>query len=264
MAQSVNPSLVTQDLTFCADPAPKLRRPASIKDVADQIAALNSKDYTTYSSGGKTHYVWTFLSTETFNTSRWSLLVDAFVVGGGGAGMAAGYTAHNGGGGAGGVAYAKGFLLPAGIHTFTVGGGGGEGQKGGDSSIITNQYGGDTLVGNGGGCTGIHGGGGTNDWGGSGGGGYVYSDGGDETQSSENSVLTSGFVTNFGNDGGRHTGTTAGQYGAAGGGGAGAAGHDGTNVVVSDNGDGGVGIQEGVDFYINGTSNWYAGGGGGR
>ena len=257
-----NPKIVTTSIADCWDAKQPSTVP-SVSVIADQIAALNSKDYTTYSSGGKTHYVWTFLSTETFNTKEWPLFVDAFVVGGGGAGKAAGYNNHNGGGGAGGVVYATGFLLPAGIHTFTVGGGGGEGQKGGDSSIITCEFGGDTLVGNGGGCTGLHGGGGTNDWGGSGGGAYVYSDGGDETQSSENGVLSSGGVTNFGNDGGHHTGTTGGQYGAAGGGGAGAAGHDGTNVVVGDNGDGGVGIQEGVDFYINGTSNWYAGGGGG-
>jgi len=140
--------------------------------------------------------------------------------------------------------------------------GGGEGQKGGDSSILTNQYGGNTIVGNGGGCTGKLSSD-TNSNGGSGAGAYVYENGGDENQSSENGVLSSGGVTNFGNDGGNHTGTSGGQYGAAGGGGAGAAGHDGTSVSVGDNGDGGVGIQEGVDFYINGTSNWYAGGGGG-
>ncbi len=158
MAQSVNPSLVTQDLTFCADPAPKLRRPSSVKDAADQIAALNSKDYTTYSSGGKTHYVWTFLSTETFNTSRWSLLVDAFVVGGGGSGFAGGSAgsgaSHNGGGGAGGIAYATGFLLPAGVNTFTVGAGSPATVVGSDSSILTSQYGGSTLVGKGGGSAG--------------------------------------------------------------------------------------------------------------
>ena len=261
MAQSVNPSLSTANLAFCADPAPAPRRPSSVKDAADQIAALNSKDYTTYSSGGKTHYVWTFLSTETFNTSRWSLLVDAFVVGGGGSGYdggsPAGGVTHNGGGGAGGVAYTTGFLLPAGVNTFTVGGGSAATVVGGDSSILTNQYGGNTLVGKGGGSAGP-----TNDNGGSGGGGYYAQNGGDENQSSENGVLTSGFVTNFGYDGG-DSGGGAGQYAAGGGGGAGAVGYNGSSSAVANNSYGGVGIQEGVDFYINGTSNWYAGGGGG-
>ena len=261
MAQSNNPSLVTQNLAFAGDPASTLKLPSSIKDVADQMAALNSKDYTTYSSGGKTHYVWTFLSTETFSTSRWPILVDAFVVGGGGSGFAGNSAAsgltHNGGGGAGGVAYATGFLLPPGAHTFTVGAGSPASVVGGDSSIAV--AGGDTLVGKGGGSAGAT----TGQAGGSGGGGYLWNAGGSETQSSQNSSLTLGSVTNFGNDGGDWLGTYAGQYAAAGGGGAGRAGYDADGANIVNNGSGGTGIQEGVDFYINGTSNWYGGGGAG-
>lgn len=148
--------------------------------------------FTTYTSGSESYRVHTFLSSGIFKT-EFPIRCDIFIVGGGGGGSQEAH--HNGGGGAGGAVYVKGYNMPVGSHTVTVGAG--NNAEGADSCISASA---DIIVGVGGGAgsgtsaTGFDGGSG-------GGSGYSQAGTSDETQSSYNTSLSSGTVTNFGNDG---------------------------------------------------------------
>ena len=187
----------------------------------------------------------TFTSSGTFTADNVGTIEYMIVAGGGGGGSL------GGGGGAGGCIIGSTTVNP-GNYTITVGGGGGNGgpgstgSTGGNSSAI-----GITALGGGGG--GSHQGGGTSTSatsGGSGGGGS------DNSGNYGRGTGTSGQ----GNNGGQGTNVFSDSLrGGGGGGGKGQAGKD-FNVLVNGNyGNGGDGIQ---NDYINGTSYWFAGGGG--
>ena len=115
-----NPKIVTTNLAACWDPKQASTVP-SVSVIADKIADLSSKAYTTYASGGITYYVWTYTSSGSFNTGDYSLDLDILLVAGGGGG---GAYAAGAGGAAGGVRALSRQTVPAGIHTITVGAGG--------------------------------------------------------------------------------------------------------------------------------------------
>ena len=121
MAQSVNPSLLTDNITFAADSRAKLKLPSSVRALADKIASLSSKSYTTYTSGGVTYYVWTYTSSGNFNVGDLPVKCDVLLVAGGGGG---GAYASGAGGGAGGVRALSQQTVPAGNNVITIGAGG--------------------------------------------------------------------------------------------------------------------------------------------
>ena len=187
----------------------------------------------------------TFTSSGTFTVDNIGTVEYMIVAGGGGGGSL------GGGGGAGGCIIGSTTVNP-GNYTITVGGGGGNGgpgstgSTGGNSSAI-----GITALGGGGG--GSHQGGSTSTAGTSGGSG---GGGSDNSGSYGRGTGTSGQ----GNNGGQGTNVFSDSLrGGGGGGGKGQAGKN-FNVLVNGNyGNGGDGIQ---NDYINGTSYWFAGGGG--
>ena len=269
MAQSVNPSLVTQDLTFCADTASALRLPSSIKDVADKIASLSSKSYTTYTSGGVTYYVWTYTSSGNFNVGDLPVKCDVLLVAGGGGG---GAYAAGGGGGAGGVRALSKQTVPAGNNVITIGAGGAGGiwttplaEKGNDTlwnSGTNYAFSGPVFFATGGGLAGRGWGSNPGGAGGCGGGG-----GGRDASSGPPYVAGAGGSGNEGSytpvegyDGG--DGYAVGVNNGAGGGGGGAAavGTDANPAGYGTAGSGGAGL---ANAWQTGSNQYYGGGGGG-
>ena len=59
---------------------------ATTKEIADDIAKINNKAYTTYVRNGIKRYIWSYLSSGTFKTSNHNLTCDVLVVAGGGGG----------------------------------------------------------------------------------------------------------------------------------------------------------------------------------
>ena len=110
---------------------------------------------TTYTSGGTTYKVHTFLSTGFLRVTATTTMDILIVGGGGGSPQAEGYQGSSGGGGAGGMVEGSSISVPAGKHTMTVGAGGVAtnqytvGGTGGDSTFAIN--GGSTITAKGGG-----------------------------------------------------------------------------------------------------------------
>lgn len=208
---------------------------------------------TTYSDGGKTYKVHTFLTGGTLSLTKGGP-ADILIIAGGGAG---GGIYYAGGGGAGGFVYYKEKELNLGDYSITVGTGGQSAGANGQNSTFTGLT---TAIGGGGGLPWKSN---TNNSGGSGGGvgfGSPINAGGAGT-------LNQGH-------GGGNSSTLLDSTGTWGGGGGGAktAGHSGLTVTPN-GGWGGAGYQEGVDtvynftdgsqvlFEINGLGSAYAGGG---
>ena len=118
------------------------------KQVADDIADLSSKDYTTFDSGGTTFYLWSYTSSGVFSSS-YDPLVDVLMVAGGGSGGGR----HGGGGGAGGILWMENAMISESSSTITIGAGGGQvggnGVVGNDGSAT--HFIGETADGGGGG-----------------------------------------------------------------------------------------------------------------
>ena len=264
-----NPKIVTTNLAACWDPKQASTVP-SVSVIADKIADLSSKAYTTYTSGGITYYVWTYTSSGSFNTGDYPLDLDILLVGGGGGG---GAYASGAGGGAGGVRALSQQTVPAGIHTITVGAGGAGGvwstplaEKGSDTmwnSTSNYAFSAPAFLTNGGGEGGRGWGAFAGGTGGSGGGGASAGScgsypgcggaGGSGNEGSYDPV--EGYAGGAGlcpkyNDGG-----------GGGGGGAAAVGGDtvtsGTTVIA---GSGGAGL---ANNWRTGSTQYYGGGGGG-
>ena len=209
----------------------------------------------TFSSGGTTYMLHTFLTTGVFRTNGAKTIDFLLVGGGGGSARAEAQSGGTGGGGGGGVVEGSGFSLAAGTYVVTVGAGG----------ASSNAY---TVAGNGGdtifaGVT-AKGGGGGGDYasnganGGSGGGGAEPNRGpGGEIQSSQNSGISN--IAQFGSDGGQ-----GGEYTSnpTGGGGGGGAGGNGARPTSTDHGNGvGGAAGNGRANSITGTSTTYGRGG---
>ena len=264
-----NPKIVTTNLAACWDPKQASTVP-SVSVIADKIADLSSKAYTTYTSGGITYYVWTYTSSGSFNTGDYPLDLDILLVGGGGGG---GAYASGAGGGAGGVRALSQQTVPAGIHTITVGAGGAGGvwstplaEKGSETmwnSLSNFAFSAPAFLTNGGGEGGRGWGAFAGGTGGSGGGGASAGScgsypgcggaGGSGNEGSYDPV--EGYAGGAGlcpkyNDGG-----------GGGGGGAAAVGGDtvtsGTTVIA---GSGGAGL---ANNWRTGSTQYYGGGGGG-
>ena len=206
---------------------------------------------TTYTSGGTTYKVHTFLSTGFLRVTAATTMDFLIVAGGGGSAAAELSYGATGGGGAGGMVVGTSITIPAGKHTVTVGAGGAASNaynvagSGGDSTFA---YGGTTVTAKGGAgspdyaTTGQNGGSGS-------GGSEPNGAAGSSTQSSQNSGISG--ISQFGNAGGAASGY---QSGAGGGGGAGGAGQ-----ARSAGGAGGAGRANS----ITGSSVTYAVGGNG-
>ena len=109
---------------------------------------------TTYTSGGTTYKVHTFLSTGFLRVTATTTMDILVVAGGGGSPQAEGYSGSSGGGGAGGMVEGSSISVPAGKHTMTVGAGGAASDKytvGGTGGDSTFAYGGTTITAKGGG-----------------------------------------------------------------------------------------------------------------
>jgi hypothetical protein len=264
-----NPKIVTTNLAACWDPKQASTVP-SVSVIADKIADLSSKAYTTYASGGITYYVWTYTSTGSFNTGDYPLDLDVLLVAGGGGG---GAYASGPGGGAGGVRALSKQTVPAGIHTITVGAGGAGGvwssplaEKGNDTiwnSTSNYAFSAPAFLANGGG---------------EGGRGWLASTGGDGgcgggggSAGSCSSYPGCGGAGGSGNEGSYDPveGYAGGaglcpQYNDGAGGGGGGAAAVGTNSVTSGAtaiaGSGGAGL---ANDWRTGSTQYYGGGGGG-
>ena len=218
---------------------------------AGRFAQISGGTETTYTDGGVTYNVHTFLADGTLTVTQ-SGVVDACIVAGGSAGGCS-YDASSfnfGGGGGGGVVEQSGVFLEPGTYPIVVGAGGTvkDVNGGGDSSF--DQF---TAVGGGFGGSRL-----TNRaftqarQGGSGGGGTGYSDAASlEGSLSVGAIGTSGQ----GNAGGNGHNGTGGNAGAGGGGGSAAVGAIGTASV---GGAGGAGIASSVR---TGSVVYYGGGG---
>jgi hypothetical protein len=206
----------------------------------------------------KTH---TFASSGTFQVTTLgdSALFNILTIAGGGSGAGVN---GSGGGGAGGFKFFKDRTLAATSYTVTVGGGasgGGSGSGGGNGT--NSSF--DSLTATGGGGAGAFNT--TGSTGGSGGGG-----------SGRNSTSGGAGTANQGNAGGTST-TLTGSSDDAGGGGGGAKTVGASVGASTTAGNGGAGYQEGIDspydweaddgstalYEINGTGDFYAGGGAG-
>ena len=179
---------------------------------------------TTYTSGGTTYKVHTFLSTGFLRVTATTTMDILVVAGGGGSPQAEGYHGSSGGGGAGGMVEGSSISVPAGKHTMTVGDGGAASDKytvGGTGGDSTFAYGGTTITAKGGAGGADYG---TNaPTGGSGGGGAEPNTaGGSSNQSSQNSGISG--ISQYGNSGGQGGAYTGSGTGSGGGGGAGGAG----------------------------------------
>jgi hypothetical protein len=222
----------------------------------------------TFTTGGVTYRVHTFLSSGTFSlntvlTDR----VDILIVAGGGAAFAGYGGDSSGGGGGGGLLYGTGVTLTIGTYVCVVGAGGtvsGSGNSqttgvAGNSTITSSAITTQTAVG--GGCGGAqyidHGNGDTSGAdGGSGGGGGMgaptLGDGGSGTQAnSSNPVLT---AFKFDGTGGSNTNSRSGGGGGAGGIGANSGGE-------TTDGSGGIG-KTFTDIWESGGVTYAKGGNG--
>ena len=210
----------------------------------------------TFSSGGTTYMLHTFLTTGVFRTNGAKTIDFLLVGGGGGSAAAEGNSGASGGGGGGGVVEGSGFSLAAGTYVVTVGAGGAATNK-----TTVGGTGGDTIFA---GVT-AKGGGGGADYasaggnGGSGGGGSEPNQGpGAEIQSSQNSGISN--IAQFGSDGGQGGEYTSNPTG--GGGGGGGAGGAGARPTSTDHGNGvGGAAGNGRANSITGTSTTYGRGG---
>ncbi len=209
---------------------------------------------TTYTSGGTTYKVHSFLSTGFLRVTAATTMDFLIVAGGGGSPQAEGYSGSSGGGGAGGMVEGSSISIPAGKHTLTVGAGGAAsnqytvGGTGGDSTFV---YGGTTITAKGGGGGADYAS--TGGTGGSGGGGAEPNTAaGSSNQSSQNSGISG--ISQYGNAGGQGGNYTGSNDGSGGGGGAGGAGN-----ARSSGGAGGSGRANS----ITGSSVTYAAGGAG-
>ena len=210
---------------------------------------------TTYTSGGTTYKVHTFLSTGFLRVTATTTMDILVVAGGGGSPQAEGYQGSSGGGGAGGMVEGSSISVPAGKHTMTVGAGGAAsdaytvGGTGGDSTFAIN--GGSTITAKGGGGGADYAS--TGGTGGSGGGGAEpNTSAGSSNQSSQNSGISG--ISQYGNAGGQGGSYYGSNDGSGGGGGAGGAGN-----ARSAGGGGGSGTANS----ITGSSVTYAAGGAG-
>jgi len=263
-----NPKIVTTNLAACWDPKQASTVP-SVSVIADKIADLSSKAYTTYTSGGITYYVWTYTSSGSFNTGDYPLDLDILLVGGGGGG---GAYAAGAGGAAGGVRALSQQTVPAGIHVIQVGAGGAGGiwstplaQKGDETmwnSTSNFAFSAPAFLANGGGEGGRGWGSNPGGAGGCGGGG-----GGRDASSGPPYVAGAGGSGNEGSydpvegyDGG--DGYAVGPNNGAGGGGGGAAavGTDANPAGSGTAGSGGAGLS---NNWRTGSTQYYGGGGGG-
>ncbi len=196
----------------------------------------------TYDGNYKIH---TFTSGGTFTVTK-AGLIEFLLVAGGAAGGHGGETESGGGGGAGGLIYLIGYNVTSTSYSIVIGAGSIDSgidylnpSKGGNSSFDSN-----VAIGGGAGISGYSPNY-NNQVGGSGGGGNAY-------------FQTIGGAGTYlqGNAGGN--GVNGGLYPGGGGGGAGAVGQTPINNAQN-GGNGGDGLQ----FSINGTPTYYAGGGGG-
>jgi hypothetical protein len=204
----------------------------------------NGGTVTTYTSGGVDYKVHTFTSSSTFTLNASGSLDVLMVAGGGGGGLLNNVAA---GGGAGGALIGT-ISASAQAYYINIGNGGAVGSNGGNTSGF-----GATAIGGGrGGAGDVSGSDTTGASGGSGGGtSHTSGAGGAGTQGSSSPWV------GYGNNGG--AGGSAGNgHPAGGGGGAGAVGV--SPPANTDNGDGGIGIQ---NNYRTGSNIYYAGGGGG-
>jgi len=209
-----------------------------------------------YNSGNVAYKVHTFLTSGNLTVTE-SGVLDILAVAGGGAGH--GYV--GGGGGAGGLVYATG-NVSLGNCVITIGAGGTGVATPNTQDAANSANGANTVVTG----TGINilaiGGGGAGCYsdmpgsaGGSGGGAGGEQSGGG---------LGGAAVPGQGNRGGDSLVSRSGNPSSgAGGGGAGALGQNSRGAGNTTAGSGGQGRKEGIDFAIDGTGYWYAGGGGG-
>ena len=264
-----NPKIVTTNLAACWDPKQASTVP-SVSVIADKIADLSSKAYTTYTSGGITYYVWTYTSSGSFNTGDYPLDLDVLLVAGGGGG---GAYASGAGGAAGGVRALSRQTVAAGIHTITVGAGGAGGvwttplaQKGNDTiwnSTSNYAFSAPAFLTTGGGEGGrgwsslAGGAGGSGGGGGSAGscGSYPGCGGAGGSGSGGSYDPVEGYAGGAG---------LCPQYNDGAGGGGGGAAAAGTNAVTSGAsaiaGSGGAGL---ANDWRTGSTQYYGGGGGG-
>ena len=218
-------------------------------DQMSNVFSATGGTETTYIDGGVNYKSHKFTASGTLSVTGSAGAVDYLIVGGGGSGgvgnHSAGASADAGGAGGAGAFYtATTVSLVAADYAVTVGDGGAAestvntaGAVGGNSVF-------NSITANGGGAgpqpNTVGGANGNSSGGGAGGGG---------------SVVAGGAGGTYGNDGGASPGGA--PYASAGGGGAGAVGGDNDG---SGAGDGGVGS---VNVFLDGTNNYYAGGGGG-
>ena len=267
-----NPKIVTTSLAACWDPKQPSTVP-SVSVIADKIADLSSKAYTTYTSGGITYYVWTYTSSGSFNTGDYPLDLDILLVGGGGGG---GAYAAGAGGGAGGVRALSKQTVPAGIHVIQVGAGGAGGiwttpiaQKGDETmwNYTSNfAFSAPAFLANGGGeggrgwSTQAGGDGGC----GGGGGGYAAATpvvaGLGGSGNSATSSMGGSYDPVEGYDGGDGWMVSANNGAGGGGGGAAAVGTDANPAGSGTAGSGGAGLG---NDWRTGSTQYYGGGGGG-
>ena len=194
---------------------------------------------TTYTVDSTNYSVRTFTNDGNFVTDT-ALDADILVVGGGGTGAFIGSTSGGYGGGAGGFTYYSAKAVTAATHAVVVGDGGT--ASGGGSSPVDDHGDNSSFSGSLVAYGGQKGNGGSSGTYGSGGGG------------------TSTYTPNQGNDGDSKGGGGAAEAGGTDGGGAGGDGYqEGTSTVYDwTQNDGST-----VTFKVNGTGNYYAGGGSG-
>ena len=209
----------------------------------------------TFSSGGTTYMLHTFLTTGVFRTNGAKTIDFLLVGGGGGSAGAEGYHGASGGGGGGGIVEGSGFSLTAGTYVVTVGAGGAA-----TNTTTVGGNGGDTTFAN----VTAKGGGGGADYasvggtGGSGGGGGEPNNAGGATnQSSQNSGISN--IQQFGFAGGQGGEYTTNPTGGGGGGGAGGVGARPTSTDHGNSVGGAAGA--GRANSITGSSTLYGRGG---
>ncbi len=214
----------------------------------------------TYTLSGQLYRVHTFNSSGTFTNTATRNARILMIAGGGSTAGAQGAAGGTGGGGAGGLVYYKDQSITQKNYTVSIGAGGtstssdDSGARTGNNTTMTDMT---TAVGGGKSFQGTDGDGASRNGGSGGGAGFG---------SNQPYTGIGSGTTNQGNNGGAGSSSNSGTGG--GGGGAGEAGStDGT-------GQGGDGVQEGsssvynfngggnTTFQVNGTSDYYAGGGG--
>lgn len=230
-----------------------------------KFVATGGTETTFTDSNGQDWKVHKFLETADFTVVGFGVPeADILLVAGGGGSS----INISGGGGGGGVVYVQNAYIPAGVHQMQVGGGAPYAVVGdtlGKNGSVTTAFGA-TVYGGGGGGIWANGAGFD---GGSGGGSSsrndstgVLSGGASQDPITAGSILESGNITFYGEDGGSSTHNYSGTGGtgwvsASGGGGAGGIG--GGGAQNSSGYDGGAGVLINMD----GNDYYWAGGGGG-